>query len=256
VFVHLGVVAAVVAALGLAYVGSDPVRAGVQQVISVLIGGDAAVIGDYLRSLGPWAPIVSVGLMVTQALLAPIPNVLVVFANGLAFGVGGGLAVSLLGQTVAAAVCFWVARAVGRRSAEALVGRFGLGTADRWFARWGTAGVLAARLLPGVPSDAVSFAAGLSGMRFGAFLAATAVGGVPQPSSTPTSASAPRSWSGGCLPPAWPSPPRSARRRSSGAGVGGRRSWRRAVRDRDPAPPPRLRRGARGGAAPLPNRSS
>ena len=180
VFVHLGVVATVVAALGLAYVGSDPVRAGVQQVISVLIGGDAAVLGDYLRSLGPWAPIVSVGLMVTQALLAPIPNVLVVFANGLAFGVGGGLAVSVLGQTVAAAVCFWVARAVGRRSAEALVGRFGLGAADRWFARWGTAGVLAARLLPGGPSDAVSFAAGLSGMRFGAFLAATAVGGVPQ----------------------------------------------------------------------------
>ncbi len=52
-FVPLGVVAAAVAALGLAYVGSDPVRAGVQQVISVLIGGDAAVIGDYLRSLGP-----------------------------------------------------------------------------------------------------------------------------------------------------------------------------------------------------------
>ena len=153
---HLGVVAAAVAALGLAYAGSDPVRAGVHQQV------------------------VSVGLMVTQALLAPIPNVLVVFANGLAFGVGGGLAISLLGQTVAAAVCFWVARAVGRGSAEALVGRFGLGAADGWFARWGTASVLAARLLPGVPSDAVSFAAGLSGMRFGAFLAATPVGGIPQ----------------------------------------------------------------------------
>ncbi len=118
--------------------------------------------------------------MVAQALVAPIPHFLVVFANGLAFGVGWGWVVSMVGQAVAAGVCFAIARGVGRAPAEALVGRFGLETADRWFARWGTAGIFVTRLLPGVGFDAISFAAGLSGMRFGTFLAVTVVASAPQ----------------------------------------------------------------------------
>jgi uncharacterized membrane protein YdjX (TVP38/TMEM64 family) len=177
---QIGALTAAVAVLSLIYAAAPPVRAGLQDLVAVLAGGDAGAIRDYLQSFGPWGPVVSVVLMVAQALAAPIPHVLVVFANGLAFGVGGGLAVSVTGQTVAAAVCFWLARAVGRGPAEALAGRFGLGSADRWFARWGTAGVVVARLVPGVAFDAVSFAAGLSGMRFGAFVVATALGSAPQ----------------------------------------------------------------------------
>jgi uncharacterized membrane protein YdjX (TVP38/TMEM64 family) len=60
------------------------------------------------------------------------------------------------------------------------VGEAGLESADRWFARWGVYAVFAGRLLPGVAFDAISYAAGLTNMRFRNFLAATTLGIVPQ----------------------------------------------------------------------------
>jgi uncharacterized membrane protein YdjX (TVP38/TMEM64 family) len=61
-----------------------------------------------------------------------------------------------------------------------LVGKAGLESADRWFARWGVYAVFAGRLLPGVAFDAISYAAGLTRMRFRSFIAATALGIFPQ----------------------------------------------------------------------------
>jgi uncharacterized membrane protein YdjX (TVP38/TMEM64 family) len=63
---------------------------------------------------------------------------------------------------------------------EVLVGKTGLESADRWFARWGVYAVFAGRLLPGVAFDAISYAAGLTRMRFRSFIAATTLGILPQ----------------------------------------------------------------------------
>src|SRR5215203_2793871 len=87
---------------------------------------------------------------------------------------------SLFGHVLAAAVCFGISRALGRVPVEVLVGKTGLESADRWFARWGVYAVFAGRLLPGVAFDAISFAAGLTRMRFRSFIAATALGIFPQ----------------------------------------------------------------------------
>ncbi len=86
---------------------------------------------------------------------------------------------SLGSATLAAAISFWLARALGRGPVEALVGKAGLESADRWFERWGAYAVLVARLVPVVSFDVISFAAGLTRMRFGGFLAATAAGAAP-----------------------------------------------------------------------------
>jgi uncharacterized membrane protein YdjX (TVP38/TMEM64 family) len=80
---------------------------------------------------------------------------------------------------VAAAISFYLARALGRSPVEALVGKAGLQTADRWFARWGAYAVLVGRLVPVISFDAISFAAGLTRMRFPGFLVATIIGMSP-----------------------------------------------------------------------------
>lgn len=67
------------------------------------VAGDGAEISNYLRSFGVWAPIASLGLMVLQAVAAPVPAVLITFANGLAFGVFWGGLLTIAGQTLAAA---------------------------------------------------------------------------------------------------------------------------------------------------------
>jgi uncharacterized membrane protein YdjX (TVP38/TMEM64 family) len=60
------------------------------------------------------------------------------------------------------------------------VGRTGLQSADRWFARWGVYAVFVGRLIPGVAFDVISYAAGLTRMRFRNFIFATTLGIFPQ----------------------------------------------------------------------------
>lgn len=167
-------------AFGLVYLLVDGFRAETNRALGILGRGDVAGLRDYILSFGVWAPVASCSLMVLQALAAPVPSFLITFANGLAFGVFWGWMLSLFGHVLAAAVCFGVSRALGRTPVEVLVGRTGLESADRWFERWGTYAVFASRLVPGVAFDAISYAAGLTRMRFGGFMLATTLGILPQ----------------------------------------------------------------------------
>jgi len=169
----------VLAAFGLAYLFSEGFRREVDLALEILGRGDVAGLRDYILSFGAWAPIVSALLMVLQALVAPLPAFLLSFANGLAFGVFWGGMLSLASASLAAAVSFSIARFLGRGPAEAIVGRAHLGAADRWFLRWGAYAVLVARLVPVVSFDVVSYAAGLTSMRFWRFMIATIIGMAP-----------------------------------------------------------------------------
>jgi hypothetical protein len=101
-WVPLVLVAAFAALLGGAYLLSGAVQAETGRAASVLSDGDLESVRDYIRSFGVWAPAVSLLLMVFQAVAAPIPSFVVVFANGLAFGIAWGWAISLVGQVQSA----------------------------------------------------------------------------------------------------------------------------------------------------------
>ena len=176
---RLALVLAAVAAFGLAYLLSAEFRTEVGRAAGILYRGDIAGLRDYILSFGAWAPIVSALLMVFQALVAPLPAFVLTFANGLAFGGFWGGLLSLSSAAMAAAISFWLARALGRGPVEALMGKAGLESADRWFERWGAYAVLVARLIPILSFDVVSFAAGLTRIRFPRFFAATVVGAAP-----------------------------------------------------------------------------
>jgi uncharacterized membrane protein YdjX (TVP38/TMEM64 family) len=178
--VQLGIVLGLSATVVGAWFFNADVHAETGRALTVLGTGDGRAVGDYLLSFGVWAPIASLLLMILQAVAAPIPAIFVAFANGLAFGVIGGGILTTAGQTLAAALCFGISRALGRGPVEALAGRFGLAAADTWFSRWGARGVLLLRLVPGVSFDVISYGAGLTSIRFGPFLLATAIGVAPQ----------------------------------------------------------------------------
>lgn len=177
--VRLGLTLGLLVAFGLTYLLSGEFRAEVNGAAGILYRGDIGAVRDYILSFGMWAPVVSTLLMILQALVAPLPAFVLTFANGLAFGAFWGGMLSLFGATLAAAISFWLARALGRGPIEALVGKVGLASADRWFERWGAYSVLVARLIPILSFDIISFAAGLTRMKFWGFLAATVVGAAP-----------------------------------------------------------------------------
>ncbi len=170
---------AALAAFGLAYLLSEGFRSEVDRALAILGRGDVAGLRNYILSFGVWAPLVSALLMILQALVAPLPSFVLSFANGLAFGTFWGGMLSLASASLAAAVGFCIARFLGRGPVEALVGRAHLGAADRWFLRWGAYAILAARLVPVVSFDIVSYAAGLTRMGFWRFMLATVIGMAP-----------------------------------------------------------------------------
>src|SRR5690349_16714143 len=97
-FVQPAIVIALALAVTLAYFFSSGFRGEVGEAMSALGTGDASAVREYLRSYGVWAPIASLVLMILQALAAPVPGFLIVFANGLMYGVFWGGLLSLGGQ--------------------------------------------------------------------------------------------------------------------------------------------------------------
>lgn len=168
-----------ISVFGFFYIFLDPFQIEVNRAVRVLTSGDIEAVRDYILSYGAWAPVISAALMVLQALLAFLPSFILAFANGLAFGAFWGGMLSLVSAALAAAISFGIAHALGRTLVEAMVGKQSLGTADRWFVRYGAYAVLVARLIPVVSFDAISYAAGLTRMSFLRFLLATTMGMAP-----------------------------------------------------------------------------
>lgn len=172
--------AAAASAAAAAWALSPAARAWVATATSTLARADVGALREYLLGFGPWAPVVSGLLMVFQSVIAPLPAFVITFANGLLFGAWWGAALSWSSAMAGAALCFGIARVFGRPGVERLAGGTkALGSADRFFDRFGDRAVLVARLLPFVSFDIISYAAGLTPMRFRRFLIATGIGQLP-----------------------------------------------------------------------------
>ncbi|MCR0983025.1 TVP38/TMEM64 family protein [Roseomonas populi] len=119
----------------------------------------------------------------TAAAAAGLPRQAVAFLGGYAFGATIGTALSLLAQVLGCAIAFLWARMVGRGwAARRLEGRFGrrLRPLHDRLAASPFGATLALRLLPVGNNLALNLLAGLSGLRLAPFLAASAVGYLPQ----------------------------------------------------------------------------
>ena len=68
---------------------------------------------------------------------------------------------------------------MGREVVEKLTGKTVLDSMDGFFTRYGKHTILVCRLLPFVPFDPISYAAGLTSIRFRSFFIATGLGQLP-----------------------------------------------------------------------------
>lgn len=151
----------------------------VQRILKMFASGDFTVIKEFVESYGTYAAIVSFLLMILQSIAAPLPAFLITFANANLFGWVKGAVLSWFSAMAGAAICFFIARILGRDAAEKLTSRAGLRQIDTFFERHGRLSILIARLLPFISFDIVSYAAGLTSMSFGSFFVATGIGQLP-----------------------------------------------------------------------------
>lgn len=167
-----------VAAVGSYYVFPS-VKHVMNQVFKMFASGDFTVVRDFVASYGAYAAVISFLLMIFQSIAAPLPAFLITFANANLFGWWQGAILSWSSAMAGAAVCFFIARILGRDVAEKLTSKAGMKQIDTFFDRYGKNTVLICRLLPFVSFDIVSYAAGLTSMSFMSFFVATGVGQLP-----------------------------------------------------------------------------
>ncbi len=133
---------------------------------------------DWIEPLGAAAPFVfiPVSALLTVALF---PAPLLAGASGLLFGPVLGFPISLTAAVLGAGAAFTISRRFGAEPVELLAGPRLRRLQDR-IERRGFMAVLYARIAPGVPYNLVNYVAGMTRIRLGTFLAATALGAAPR----------------------------------------------------------------------------
>lgn len=172
------VIVLIIVSIGSYYVFPS-VKYVMNQVFKMFASGDFAVVRDFVASYGAYAALISFLLMIFQSIAAPLPAFLITFANANLFGWWQGAILSWSSAMAGAAVCFFIARILGRDVAEKLTSKAGMQQIDTFFEKYGKNTVLICRLLPFVSFDIVSYAAGLTSMSFISFFVATGVGQLP-----------------------------------------------------------------------------
>ena len=161
------------------YLAIPAVNSAVNQAMAVLGSANLDAVAAYIRSFGAYAMAFSFVLMVFSSLIAPLPAFMITLSNAAIFGWWQGAILSWSSAMAGAALCFFLARGLGRDVIEKLAGRGALAGVEGYFQKYGTKTILVCRLLPFVSFDAVSYFAGLTPIKFLPFFIATGLGQTP-----------------------------------------------------------------------------
>lgn len=134
-------------------------------------------IREWILSFGVVAPIVYVTVYTLRPLIL-FPVTILSLTGGLAFGTLPGSLYTIIGAVGGAVLSFWIARKMGK-GLRAHKDRGMLEKLEEQMQSRGFIYVLFVRLLPFVPFDLVSYASGVSRIRFRAYLLATSIGALP-----------------------------------------------------------------------------
>lgn len=156
-----------------------PIKITINQMIFYLSNLDLDSLKQYILSYGALAPIISFVLMLVQSVAAPLPAFLITFANAALFGWVWGAVLSWSSAMAGAALCFFIAKFLGRDVVERLTSKYAIDSIDEFFEKYGKYTILVCRLLPFISFDIVSYAAGLTAMKFLPFFIATGIGQLP-----------------------------------------------------------------------------
>lgn len=174
-YICLGIIVAII----LAYFFIPVVNSKVNDIFILFSSMSVESVAGYIRSFGIYAVIVSFLLMVFQSVAAPLPAFLITFANAAIFGWWQGAILSWTSSMAGAALCFFIARILGREGVEKLTSKLAMNSVEGFFEKYGKHTILICRLLPFISFDFVSYAAGLTSMGFVSFLIATGIGQLP-----------------------------------------------------------------------------
>lgn len=130
-------------------------------------------------SFGWWGPILYLFLFTIRPLFF-FPAIVFTLAGAMAFGPVWGTIYGVIGASLGAFLCFAITRLLGREKVERICGgSLKLSALNNCTAEHSFRTVLFTRLVPIFHWDIVSYAAGLSKIKFSQYSAATFIGTIP-----------------------------------------------------------------------------
>ena len=134
----------------------------------------------WVAEQGLWGPVIFVGLMALQIIIAVLPGEPLEIAAGYTFGVWGGTALCMAGALIGSVLVFLFVRIWGRRALELFFPREKIESVS--FLRDENklnALVFLIFAIPGTPKDIVTYAVGLTKMRLPAWLLISTFARIP-----------------------------------------------------------------------------
>ena len=135
-----------------------------------------------LEGLGIWAPLAYTGLFVVLPAFF-FPVAVLALAGGLLFGLWKGAVYTFIGAVLNCSLMFWMSRYIGRSKVEDLIRRK---LSPQWQQRLARLGgrdgflfLIVLRLIPAVPYNLINYAFGITGMSYGTYILASAIGIIP-----------------------------------------------------------------------------
>jgi uncharacterized membrane protein YdjX (TVP38/TMEM64 family) len=130
------------------------------------------------QNLGFFGPLLLIALMTIAIVFSPLPSAPIALAAGAVYGHGYGTIYIVVGAELGAIIAFLIARMTGHELASQYLGsKFSLGRFGSQNAL--TSIVFISRLIPFMSFDLVSYAAGLTPIKFWRFASATLLGLIP-----------------------------------------------------------------------------
>ncbi len=136
-------------------------------------------IEEWIDGFGVWGPIVYIALFAVSMLFAPLPTAPMPLVAAAVFGPGLGFVYTITATAIGSTICFWVARRLGRPALARLTSQVALDRIDQLGERLGIRLLIILRLFPIAGVDYVSYAAGLTQMRFLAYIIVSVLASVP-----------------------------------------------------------------------------
>jgi uncharacterized membrane protein YdjX (TVP38/TMEM64 family) len=158
-------------------------------VIAILVGAylayerwfpwDQAEIEEWIDGFGVWGPVVYIAVFALSMLFAPLPTAPMPLIAAAVFGPLLGFVYTITATAIGSTVCFWIARRLGRPTLRRLTSQRALDKIDELGERLGIRLLIVLRLFPVAGVDYVSYAAGLTQMRFASYIVISVLASSP-----------------------------------------------------------------------------
>ncbi len=136
-------------------------------------------IEEWIDGFGVWGPVVYIVIFALSMLFAPLPTAPMPLIAAAVFGPALGFLYTISATAIGSTICFWVARRLGRPALRRLTSQLALNKIDELGERLGIRLLIVLRLFPVAGVDYVSYAAGLTQMRFASYIVISVLASAP-----------------------------------------------------------------------------